>query len=306
MGGVSTNCRRVRRDFLALSASERLRYINAVKQVSTNPVYKPLYDAIVKKYKDFHTSAAFSPVPSESQFLPWLRFYLAEYENMLQLIDCRLTVPYWDWTSSPSAPYSTAYLDNTLGFGGSADSTTQCVLTGPFRSGIWNVAPSAGGGCLKREFKLTDPFPDTNYIQNSIVKLPASDFNIMHSRLKLIIFDAISCLVGGNMCGADGPSDPLHLLLISSTDSIFSEWQKKSAAHLAARYSTDETTLVCTTLPVKAYHDNSDLPNAVAVEYGPPAPKKRRRRAVAAASIKNDTKKSITLSMEASSELNIN
>ena len=278
MGGTLTSCHRVRHDFLSLSSLEKIRYIYAVKLVSTSPLYKPLYDALIKKYKEFHDSAAFNNIPDQSQFLPWLRFYLAEYENMLRLVDCRITVPFWDFSKSPSAPYSTPYFDNFDGFGDSNDNNTKCVVSGPFRSGAWNVAPSAGGQCLKREYKSNPAFPSAAFIQNSVLGSAPNNFNGFHGRLKLVVFDGISCLVGGNMCGDNGPNDPLLLLLMARIDGIFDQWQRMSASHLAARYSTDTTTLVCTSLPVRDYHNNNNLPNGLSIAYSPPSSNARRRR----------------------------
>lgn len=40
------------------------------------------------------------------------------------------------------------------GFGGNGNGSFSCVDTGPFREGLWSLIESAGGGCLRRQFRL--------------------------------------------------------------------------------------------------------------------------------------------------------
>ena len=37
-------------------------------------------------------------VHSPDLFLPWHRWYLSAMEEQLRQIDCRVTIPYWDWS----------------------------------------------------------------------------------------------------------------------------------------------------------------------------------------------------------------
>lgn len=41
----------------------------------------------------------------KEQFLPWHRWYLLQMENLFRRIDCRVTVPYWDWSLFSGTPW---------------------------------------------------------------------------------------------------------------------------------------------------------------------------------------------------------
>ena len=276
--GALSGCSRMRLDFLALTAEEKQRYLDTVKLVSTDPFYKPYYEYVIKKFEDLSDTNAFSNNPATSQFFPWLRFYLIEYENLLRSVDCRVTVPFWDWTAAPMMPFNTSYFDNELGFGNMADPSTQCVTTGPFRESVWQVAPSAGGECLRRELDTSKSFPVLDLIVD-VLNQPASEFTTFFNLLKFLVYDPVRCFVGGQMCSTDAPNDPAFLLLAARIDAIFDQWQKSGDGRETARYGSDNTTLVGPNLPVSAYNSNLQLPNGVAVTYGLPFHLRQRRSA---------------------------
>ena len=278
INGTLSACSRTRLDFLSLTAEEKKRYLNTVKLVSTDSFYKPRYEYIIKKFETFSDTIAFDNNPAISQFFPWLRFYLIEYENLLRSVDCRIMVPFWDWTSAPTMPFNTSYFDNELGFGNTIDPSTLCVTTGPFRESVWRVTPSAGGECLRRELDTSKIFPDADLIVE-VVTQPASDFPLFFNLLKFLVYNTVRCLVGGQMCTTDAPNDPAFLLLAARIDGIFDQWQKSGDGREIARYGSDNTTLVSTDLPVSAYNNNLQLPNGTAVEYGLPFHLRRSRSA---------------------------
>ena len=108
LNGDLVTCARVRKEFTKMSLEERTRFIKAFKLVSTDPRYKDDYRKLTTMY---------SNIPKDiinhdtSVFLPWYRGYLLELENMLRQIDCRITIPYWDW--SKDAAHWTRGSENT-------------------------------------------------------------------------------------------------------------------------------------------------------------------------------------------------
>lgn len=92
--GRLVKCCRLRKEFLDMSRQERIRYINAVKTVSTNPTYKERYEALLTIHRIIFSSR----IHELDFFLPWHRWFILQYENLLREIDCRITVPYWDWS----------------------------------------------------------------------------------------------------------------------------------------------------------------------------------------------------------------
>ncbi|CAB3984903.1 tyrosinase-like isoform X2 [Paramuricea clavata] len=104
LNGKLVKCCRLRREFTDMSYTERVRYINTVKTASTNPAYKPQYDTLLT----LHKTIFFSGIHDIDFFLPWHRWYILQYENLLQQIDCRVTVPYWDWSLVGANPFSSS------------------------------------------------------------------------------------------------------------------------------------------------------------------------------------------------------
>ena len=106
VNGLLESCCRYRRDWTTLSDEEKFRYINAVKTVSSDTSYTQLYNKLIDRYRQSFTSDIQLLNASISQFIPWHRYFLLEYENLLRLVDSSITIPYWDWTVRLRDPYS--------------------------------------------------------------------------------------------------------------------------------------------------------------------------------------------------------
>ena len=263
------DCCRVRSDFASLEISERQRYINAVIRVATDPEFKPRYDALVAKYKDSFDTLAQDTNPKTSQFFPWHRYFLLEYENLLREIDCRITIPYWDWTALPMNPYMSPVWNPVSGFGDSSRSNDSCVNNGPLRFDIFQITPSAGESCLRRQYRL-QLFPTRAIIEQDLLSLPASEFNHFHQFLQVFLHTNVRCFVGGQMCTPDAANDPAYILHIAQNDALLTRWQDIDEEHLNAQYSTDGRVLALAGgLTVSQFSNNQNLPNDVRVCYNP-------------------------------------
>ena len=126
-----------------------------------------------------------------SEFLPWHRWFILEYENLLRTIDCRITVPYWDWSIRSSNPWSASHLwhPSNKGFGGNGGNGGECVTTGPFRYLAWSIV---GGKCLERNFN--GRIPNARKVNEVIASNSFIDFerelrvnlhNTVHCRIRM-------------------------------------------------------------------------------------------------------------------------
>lgn len=254
-----------------MTPEEKHRYIQAVKLVAIDATYKSRYDALIATYTSSYDTPAQATDPQSSQFFMWNRYFLIQYEDLLREIDCRITIPYWDWTALPMNPYMSPVFSHVTGFGDASRHVDNCVSNGPFNYTHFLVTPSAGEGCLERQY-LLQMYPTRAIIEQDILTLPAEEFDEFHRFLQLFIFSNIRCYIGGHMCSADGANDPLLLLHMSQTDAIFSRWQNIDVLRLNARYASDNRPLVLTTSPaiVSDYFNNRDLPDDVKICYGEP------------------------------------
>ncbi|XP_065179243.1 uncharacterized protein LOC135809750 [Sycon ciliatum] len=92
---------------------------------------------------------------------------LLAMENLLRLIDCRVTIPYWD----VSLEYAKTYIEQAPeGFGGTGMAPDYCVVDGPYRKGEYNILKFIHNGvelpytsCLTRNMSST--MKPTSYLE---------------------------------------------------------------------------------------------------------------------------------------------
>lgn len=268
--GRLESCCRYRQDWSTLTDEEKLRYLDAVKTVTTDPSYSRLYNEFISRYQQSFTTDIQMVNASISQFIPWHRYFLLEYESLLRFVDSDITIPYWDWTVRPSSPYTEPVFDPDLGFGNSSNEVTLCVSSGPFREGQFEVTPSAGGGCLMRQYLEAIRLPTRELIENQFLLLSAEMFDDFHNAIFQFINLIVRCTVGGDMCSVDAANDPLYLLQLSRVDLIVDRWQSVNEARANERYADDASPLQLTfdrTLKVSDFSTDKNLPYGVCVQY---------------------------------------
>ena len=266
--GRSVECTRVRREFTSMPSVDREKYIRTVLTASSDPRYKPDYDRVITLHRTIFTSG----IHQQDHFLPWHRWYVLQYENLLRRIDCTVTVPYWDWSVVSQTPWrggaSDLWFQGNSGFGGNGEqSSRQCVTSGPFRRGAWNVVPSAGGGCLRRQFNFTVNPPDSVAVAE-VLRTRASDFDSFEISLRINLHDTVHCLIGGHMCSFHSAVAPEFMLHHGFIDKIWTDWQRQSNAHMNAHFPSVADTMPGTrNLHPRAVLNNFRLPGGVRVQY---------------------------------------
>ena len=289
------DCHRYREDWLNLSDQEREDYITAVKRVSSDPLYQPLYRNLMIKYRNTSRTLSQSLEPSRTHFLPWHRYYLHQYEDMLRLVDPNLFIPYWDWTLLSKTPYrSPVFNSSDQGFGNSSDPESKCVNEGPFRKGKFLIVSRGNRKCLRREYGGATPLLSRPELEDVILAQPASAFSRFF-RFLTIPFLTVRCSIGGTMCDineATPTNDPLYLLILSFLDNVWYRWQSISKEHTISRYGTNSALLLLTEpyqFTVQQYNNANQLPYSTSVEYGEPVDTiTRGKRGLAATSINRD------------------
>ena len=262
----------MRKDYVGLTLEERKVYIDTFLAVTKDPVYRPRYDNLVKLFKDSFTlnNITQSAVAAESQHFVFSRYYLLEYEDILKDFNCSITVPFYDWTPFPAAPYTAAVWDNTYGFGDTARAEDKCVITGPVRVGQYAISPSAGGGCLQRDY-LNRRFPSRDIINRDVLTYPADEFENFHQALQILIGLNVQCFVGGTMCSVDAANDPVFLLHLAQLDSLLTRWQLFEQGRDRVRYAFDNRPLLLSPgFTVAQFSSSLDLPYGICILYDPP------------------------------------
>ena len=259
-------CCRLRKEFTDMSYSERVRYVKTVKTASTHPTYKARYEQLLTLHKNIFDSE----IHNVSFFLPWHRWFILQYENLLQEIDCRVTVPYWDWSLVAASPLSSdVWNTGPQGLGGDGTGNPSCVRTGPFRAGVWSVIASAGGGCLTRRFQ--GRAQDAMAVRNLILQNSAAQFDNFEVLLRIRFHNLVHCVIGGTMCTRDSASAPEFFLHHGFVDKIWWDWQKQSNAHKFNQYFLTQTAQMPSTgYRSRDFLDLQNQPGCVCADYVAP------------------------------------
>lgn len=154
-----------------LSASEKQRYVLAVKQMKAMPGGSfsrrrgdpPTVVSLYDKYVAWHESSAnymmqhmgggmgnMNHPHMNPAFGPWHRFFIAEFEKDLQAADValggdgKLTLPFWDWANDnskdPNTQRGSVWQSDLLGGNGSSvPADNNAVLDGLFSRGNWTI-----------------------------------------------------------------------------------------------------------------------------------------------------------------------
>ena len=141
INGTLANCYRVRKEFTTLTPEEKQHYLQAYKNLTTKEPFKCKY----LKFIHIHFIYFWKGIHKFNQFLPWHRWYIWEFENLLRQIDCRVTVSFWDWSFWANVAWDEGkhiWKNDFSGLGSDGNPKRDfCVKFGLFREGLW-VPPS--------------------------------------------------------------------------------------------------------------------------------------------------------------------
>ncbi|KAL4233911.1 hypothetical protein ACF0H5_008583 [Mactra antiquata] len=147
-------------------------------------------------------------------FLPWHRIFLRKLEQMLQEIDCSITLPYYDFTTD-IGNFDNAVIWQPNYFGG--DGVNGCVEDHPFGPrGAWRP-------CISRQFNQDVKLPTLIELSLAI----ASDDYIEMSRCLESYVSYIHTYIGGDMATRAASYDPIFYSIHAYVDMLYWWWQKK-------------------------------------------------------------------------------
>ncbi|CAH3047087.1 unnamed protein product, partial [Porites lobata] len=263
INGRIQNCCRVRKHFTSMTEAERTRYVETVRRVSTESGYRQEYRRIINMHQRLFSTG----IHQKDQFLPWHRWYLLRYENLLRQVDCRVTLAYWDWSLFSMSPWHNTsdriWYPGPSGLGGNGSDGTSggCVTDGPFSRNVWR---KTNGRCLRRRFSgekqliptfsilfffFSSPAPNPanrSFLslariwrtQERLMNRPTDDgFTRFELNLRVNLHDTVHCRVGGDMCRMTSANAPEFFLHHAFIDKIWANWQEYSHQHMIAHFS---------------------------------------------------------------------
>ena len=217
------NCVRIRKEFTSLTDAERIRHIDTILKVSEKGgVYRREYEELINEHFELFNTL----IHEKQHFIPWHRYYILQYENLMRKADCTFTATYWDWSLDSREPFSTGpdnVWNSDTGFGGDGvDADRKCVHDGPFRKGAWSRVrppnPLPGPDCLTRNFNGNPP-DEIDLIE----VLNITDFTEFELALRVELHDNVHCQIGAIMCTAESASAPEFFLHHTFIDKIWED-----------------------------------------------------------------------------------
>ncbi|MFD9634648.1 tyrosinase family protein [Streptomyces violascens] len=239
-----------------LSSAERRAFVSAVLELKRTGVY----DQFVRTHIAFYVSdgdVGLRVAHMAPSFLPWHRRFLLVFEQALQRVNPRVTLPYWDWTRDNS-PASSLWSEDFMGGNGRRGDFQ--VMTGPFAyaRGQWEISVNVTEGrFLARDMgrpsnptRLPTPADVNRALADPVYDVAPWDstswtgfrnkiegWTTASGEARFRNHNQVHRWVSGTMLGAAAVNDPLFWLHHAYVDSLWSRWQ---AAHPGSeRYLPD-------------------------------------------------------------------
>ena len=260
-------CLRVRKEFTTMNLEERQRFVQGLITATTNPIYRGEYKRLCMLHSRM-PSKLLHHMPQI--FLPWHRWYLLEFENFLRQIDCRITIPYWDWSKvvkhwARATETSDVWNPGPHGLGGDGVLPDGCVRDGPFRKDVFSIPKTIGKSCLKRNFNLSCCLPSKEQVQKVIKD---ANFTAFEKFIREKIHPAFHDCVGGHMLRHHSASfAPEFLIHHSFVDKLWTAWQLRSDNRTFEYFTSISFEMPLSERYPWELLDNHGLPGDVRISY---------------------------------------
>ncbi len=228
----------VRKNASSLSAEEWHRFLTAV--VTLKHTFPPgsgisVYDMFVALHvgvTQLNGAQTTDGAHGGPAFLPWHREYLKRFEQALQSVDARVTLPYWNWGLGDDDDEIGLFADDRLGPLGAAGTFT--VDSGYFARDPNALNPlgfpiraelQRFGDGLQRNTALNRgaPWPTAASVA-AVLALPT--FNLFRPALEWPPHGIVHVRLGRDMSQMTSPNDPIFWLHHAQVDRIWAKWQR--------------------------------------------------------------------------------
>ncbi|XP_076799666.1 uncharacterized protein LOC143444348 isoform X2 [Clavelina lepadiformis] len=202
----------VRREIRRLTAEDLKSYQNAIRTLKMTPYESGgnAWDAMRDEY--MHRAPI---AQSGAHFLLWNRVFLRQIELLLQKVNCKVAIPYYDFTMD-AGKFNESIVWQPNYFGSVSDG--NCIPDHPFKNteeGDWNP-------CLIRNFDRNVAIPN---IVDVAMTMSSKNLEELSSSL-MQVASHVKAYIGGDMATPACAYDPLFLSIHAFIDNIFSQWQE--------------------------------------------------------------------------------
>jgi tyrosinase len=177
-----------RKNHRALTVDEQNRFLNAFTQINAMNALGPMVDIHANAIHQMH---------STQRFLPWHRIYLLRMEELLQMVDPTVCIPYWNSSIEQAFPSWLLGFTPTVNLVGGPHTVTRNIGALATLPNAAAVAAVMGNGTFNAFTPALQGIHDSGHVW-----------------------------VGGSMLGfATAPADPVFWMHHAEIDRIWAEWQ---------------------------------------------------------------------------------
>ena len=177
-----------RRDHRTLTTDQQNRFMNAFTQINAMSALGPLVD--------IHSNATHQ-MHRNPRFLPWHRIYLVRLEELLQMVDPTVCIPYWKSSEEQAFPSWLLAFTPTVNLMGGPHTVTRNIGALAILPDAAAVATVMGNGTFNTFAPSLEGVHDSGHVW-----------------------------VGGTMLSVPtAPADPVFWMHHAEIDRIWAEWQ---------------------------------------------------------------------------------
>ncbi|KAK0615237.1 hypothetical protein B0T17DRAFT_381458 [Bombardia bombarda] len=243
----------VRREWRSLDPSEKTNFVNAIHCIAKTPSsWEQNRNTTI--YDDFailHGGIG-SWCHRSASFLPWHRYTLAIFENILKT-KCGFegAIPYWDWSLDWANLANSSIWSSSSGFGGDGDPLGtetvgggRCVTDGPFsdlRPIIYNHTYIPH--CISRGFKdiktnITGQISGRPFSPESMgAILGKQTYKEFVKEVENQLHNSLHQSVNGDFKAMTAANDPLFYVHHAQLDRMWWRWQREKPEVRLHEYS---------------------------------------------------------------------
>ncbi|XP_065179200.1 uncharacterized protein LOC135809713 [Sycon ciliatum] len=289
-------CCRVRKSFDSMAKADIERYSNAFLKAWHDPLYKEAFRTLTWLHPVMGCNMVIRPVRADLHhaLMAFHRMTLLAFENLLRLVDCKVTIPYWDIGRDEGIPFLQQRMFTIGTFGGNGVPPSKCVQGPPYGEGFYQPPKFLYKGrslpypnCLERQvgfypispWHTTAPYP-WQLIEVMISAINANTSVLAEDGIIEVLDGAIHVSMGGSFANVFAQVDPIFYLIHAYNDKLMAAFQAKGMRYKTGDglWNTTERLSVFNWLRMNDFLDIMDLPGGVCTRYGASRPREEAIR----------------------------
>ncbi|KAJ1727514.1 hypothetical protein LPJ61_004528 [Coemansia biformis] len=204
----------------------------------------------------------FSQIHSQSQFFPFHRRFVYEWERVARQYNPAYVQPYWDEMRDYRAPATSAVLSSNW-VGSNGQGTNRCVMNGV--QGGWTMS-YLGNHCLQRNFARSGnlgPWYSPEYITSIIQRAP--NMTVFRPQIEFSLHGIVHIETGGDMATRASVNDWIFMLHHTNIDRLWWQWQQNGHLWTMDGPNWDGTQI---SLNTNIAYFNEPIRNVMQLGYG--------------------------------------